>query len=213
MVMAVSGATVFLGVLSASPQQDNGGPPRRFGPGPGGGGPPGGGFGPGMFLAPRIIETADTDKDGNLSPREASKAAEKFVREADAKKKGSVDADALGQAINRQLGPPPGFGPDGPPPGPGGGFGPGTFLAPAIVQAADTDKDGRLSPAEAAKAAEKFIRDADTKKKGSLDNDSLAQAMNQRMGPPGGGFGPPGGPMGQEAQAGQTVRQERRTAV
>ena len=71
--------------------------------------------------------------------------------------------------------------------------------APRILAAADANKDGRLSPDEAAKAAEGFVREADTKKKGSLDEDTLAGAINQRMGPPP-GFGPggPGGPMGQE---------------
>jgi len=227
LVVAVSGATVFLGVLSASTQQDNGGPAsqagKTAGPAtkPGGGGPPPG-FGPGMFLAPRIIETADANKDGSLSPDEAAKAAEKFVRQADTKKKGSLDGDTLAQAINRQLGPPPGFGPDSPDDGPGGpppGFGPGTFMAPGIVQSADADKDGRLSPEEAARAAEKFVREADTNKKGSLDTDTLARAMNQRMGPPG-GFGP-GGPMGQKRKLvkqfdkngdGRLNKQERQAA-
>ena len=134
-------------------------------------------------------------------------------------KKGSLDAAALGRAINRRLGPPPGFGPGGPggpggppggPDGPPGGFGPGTFLAPRILEAADANKDGRLSPEEAAKAAERFVRDADTKKKGSLDEDGFGRRHQPRMGPPP-GFGP-GGPAadGSGAQAGQTVRQGRR---
>ena len=121
---------------------------------------------------------------------------------------GSLDAAALGRAMNRRMGPPgggpggpPDDGPGGPPGGPGGpgGFGPGTFLAPRILAAADANKDGRLSPEEAATAAEGFVRAADAKKKGSLDEDTLAGAINQRMGPPP-GFGPggPGGPMGQE---------------
>ncbi len=52
---------------------------------------PPGGFGPGMFLAPRILEAADADKDSRLSPEEAAKAAERFVRDADKDKKGSLD--------------------------------------------------------------------------------------------------------------------------
>ena len=128
------------------------------------GGP--GGFGPGMFLAPQILEIADTDQDGRLSPGEASRAAEKFIRDADAEKKGSIDAQALGRAINKRLGPPPGFGPGDDGDGPGGptpGFGPGTFLAPQIVEGADKNKDGRLTPEEAAKAAEKFVRESRTR--------------------------------------------------
>jgi hypothetical protein len=163
-----------------------------------------------MFLAPRILDLADADNDGNLSPGEAAKAAGKLVHDADTDRKGSIDADTLGALISRNMGPPPGFGPDdgpgpgpggppgGPPPdgGPPGGFGPGMFLAPQIIRAADANNDGRLSPDEASKAAERFVRDADSSNKGSLDVDALAQAMNRRMGPPP-DFGP-GGPMGQE---------------
>jgi hypothetical protein len=171
-----------------------------------------------MFIAPEVIDFADANADGRLSPEEASRAAEKFVRDADSEKKGSIDGATLGRAMNRRMGP-PGGGPGGPPDGPGGpppggppgggpggppgggpgGFGPGTFLGPRILEAADANKDGRLSPEEAAKGADRFVREADTKKKGSLDEDALAGAINQRMGPPP-GFGPggPGGPMGQE---------------
>ena len=160
----VSGATISLALLRAAAPQDGARPaakgaePPPGGPpgGPGPGGPPPG-FGPGMFLAPAILDMADENADGSLSPEEAAKAAARIVRDADSEKKGSLDAAALGRAINRQLGPPPGGGPGGPPGGPdggggpprggpGGGFGPGTFLAPRIVEAADANKDGRLSP-------------------------------------------------------------------
>jgi hypothetical protein len=161
-----------------------------------------------MFLAPRIVELADANNDGRISPEEAAAAAEKFVSGAAKKSKKpqtTLDSDALARAINRQIGPPPGFGPDGPddkPPmddEPGPGFGPGTFIAPALLAAADTDKDAHLSPAEAAAAAAKFVKESDTQKKGGLDQDALAAAVNRRIGPPG-GFGPggPGGPGGQE---------------
>ncbi|APW62314.1 CotH kinase family protein [Paludisphaera borealis] len=178
------------GAFEASPALAQGPPPGPGGP-PGFGGP---GFGPGMFLAPTVVKEADADEDGKLSPEEAGKAAEKFIRDADKDKKGSIDADALGRAVNRRMPPPPpGFGPEEP----SDEFGPGTFMAPGIVEAADANKDGRLSPEEAAKAAEKFVRDADADKKGGLDADALAKAMSQRMGPPP-GFGGPGGPGGKE---------------
>ncbi len=207
----VSGATISLALLrAAAAPQDGARPAARGAEPPPGGGPPGGpppGFGPGMFLAPAILDIADENADGRLSPDEAAKAAAKFMREADSEKRGSLDAAALGRAINRQLGPPPGGGPGGPPDGPGGGgpprgggpgggFGPGTFLAPRIVEAADANQDKRLSPDEAAKAVERLVREMDTKKTGSLDEATLAAMINQRMGPPP-GFGP-GGPMGQE---------------
>lgn len=198
--MGIGGVAALLATSGAASLQEDGGPAakggvpksasRKFG-GPGGPG----GFGPGTFLAPRVVEEADADEDGRLSPEEASRFAEGFVREADAEKKGSIDAEGLGGAMNRRMGPPPGpDGPGGPPPG---GFGPGTFLAPQVMAAADADQDGRLSPREASEAAGRFVREADSAKKGSLDADTLAGAMNRRMGPPP-GFGP-GGPMGRES--------------
>ena len=160
--------------------------------GPPGGGPGGpGGFGPGTFLAPQIVKAADADKDDKISPDEAAKAAADLVRSADVKKEGSIDAATLAKAINKAFPPPDFGGGDGPPPG---DFGPGNFLGPQIFAAADANKDGKISPDEAAKAAETFIRDADTGKKGSLDAAALGAAINRRMG---GGMGGPGGPMGQ----------------
>ncbi len=188
-------AAICLVLLGAVRQQGPGGPPPEQGgqePGPGGPAP---GFGPGMFLAPRILEEADADKDGHLSPAEAATAAERLIRNADTKKQGSLDAAELGRAVNRLIGPPPGDGSDEPP----SDFGPGSFMAPAILESADTNKDGRLSPEEAAKAAERFVGEAVAANKGALDTDALASIMNRRMGPPP-GFGPggPGGPMGQD---------------
>jgi hypothetical protein len=157
-----------------------------------------------MFMGPRILELADANEDGKLSADEASKAAGKFVKG----KTAGLDAQELAAAINEQLGPPPGFGPggdDGPPPpgddgpGPGGPprgqFGPGMFIAPQIIEAADTDKDGKLSVKEAETAAATFITENDADKKGSLDERTLADVMNRRIGPPP-GMGGPGGPMG-----------------
>ena len=43
---------------------------------------------------------------------------------------------------------------------------------------------------------ERFVRDVDSAKKGSIDLDALREAMNRRMAPPP-GFGGPGGPPGQ----------------
>lgn len=158
-------------------------------------GPPGpGGFGPGTFLAPQIVEKADANKDKTLSADEAGTFAASLVRSADEKNAGSIDAQALGRAINKAIGPPPGAGgPDAPPPG---DFGPGTFFGPQLFAAADANKDGKLTPEEAEKFASEFIRSADEKKAGGLTSDALAQAINRRMGP----MGPPGGMMGQERQ-------------
>ncbi len=167
--------------------------------GPGGGFPGGpGGFGPGTFLAPQILEAADADKDKKLTPEEAGKFASDLVRSADEKKAGSVDAQAFAKALNKAAGPPPDLfgGPGGPPPG---DFGPGTFFGGPVFEAADSDKDKKLTPKEAETFASAFIRTADAKKAGGLTSDDLAAAINQRMGGPGGPMGGPGGPpMGEE---------------
>ena len=117
-------------------------------------GPGGGEFGPGTFLAPQALAAADADGNGRLTPTEAAEAALRFVRDADTDKKGSIDEQALGRAINRRIERPDSFGPGGPPEGPDGpppdDFGPGTFLAPRIVELADANKDGRISPDEEA---------------------------------------------------------------
>ncbi len=163
-------------------------------------GPGGGEFGPGTFLAPQALAAADADGNGRLTPTEAAEAALRFVRDADTDKKGSIDEQALGRAINRRIERPDSFGPGGPPEGPDGpppdDFGPGTFLAPRIVELADANKDGRMSPDEGARFAERFVREADRSGKGSIDAGALGQAINRNIGPPP-GFGP-GGPIGAE---------------
>ena len=134
MLMTIAGTSLAIaGLYAASPQdvRKQAGAPgdsqKKAGPTM----PGGPGFGPGMFLAPQVFEIADSDKDGRLTIEEATRAAEQFIREADAEKKGSIDAGALGLALNRRMMPPgEGPGPGGPP----GGFGPGTFLAPQIIE-------------------------------------------------------------------------------
>jgi enterochelin esterase-like enzyme len=75
-----------------------------------------------------------------------------------------------------------------------GGFGPGTFLARAIIQQADADKDGKVSMEELVAAAKKFFKECDKDKKGKLDERQLAEGINRmfrRSFRPG---GRPGGP-------------------
>ena len=93
-----------------------------------------------MFLAPQIMELADTNKDGRLTPEEAAKAAEKFVRDADRDKKGSIDEASLASAMNRRMGPPPGFGRRA-------GWADGRRDR-KLVKKFDKDADGRLNRAE-----------------------------------------------------------------
>ncbi|MGP0068186.1 MAG: hypothetical protein ACLQGP_31885 [Isosphaeraceae bacterium] len=92
-------------------------------------------------------------------------------------------------------------GPRRPHPGSVGHFGPpiapdrDRFLAEQFIGSADADGDGRISPAEAAKAAERLVREEDGGEAGSIDVEALSRALNRRPGiPP--GFGPdrpPGG--------------------
>ena len=105
-----------------------------------------------------------------------------------------------------------GFGPGGPGRGgPGGfgrgGFGPGMFLVRPVLEAADTDRDGKLSRAEFVAATRRLFRECDRDNKGTIDEKALAEAINRLLprplgfgggpppGPPGGGP-PPNGPVG-----------------
>ncbi len=98
-----------------------------------------------------------------------------------------------------------GFGPGGPGGRPGGpgGFGPGNFLAKPLLQALDTDKDGKVTKDEFVAGARKFFEACDKDKTGKLDEKAIAEGLNRLFpappgfGPPGGGPGPrPGGPGG-----------------
>src|SRR5580704_5298477 len=96
--ITVGVALISIAVLGAMATQGQTGPQEPASKAQGG---PPGGFGPGMFLAPRILEAADADKDKRLSPEEAARAAEGFVRDSDKDRKGSLDVGALRDAINR----------------------------------------------------------------------------------------------------------------
>jgi hypothetical protein len=89
-----------------------------------------------------------------------------------------------------------GMGPGGPggpfgPPG-GFGFGPGNFLAPAILQRADSKKAGKVSVEQLVSAAETLFKEADKNKDGKLNEAELGAAIGKLFPAPPGGFGPPG---------------------
>jgi hypothetical protein len=99
---------------------------------------------------------------------------------------------------------PTNFGPmgGGRPGGPGGGFGPGGpdqmmrvgpggFIAPQLLKAADKNQDNKLTQAEFTEAVGHWFTKWDTAKKRSLDVESLAHGLSQIIGPPP-GFGPAG---------------------
>jgi spore coat protein CotH len=165
--------------------------PRAMAFGPGGpppGGPGGrpGGFGPGNFMARPLLAVLDSDKDGKLSKDELVAGARKFFRDCDMDGAGKLDEKALAAGLNRLFPAPPGG--RG---GPRGGFGPGTFLAGAILRRADADKDGRVTLDELVAAAEALFRECDKDNKGKLDEPAVAAGIN-RLFPPPPAFGPPG---------------------
>ncbi len=79
------------------------------------------------------------------------------------------------------------------PPGAPSGFGPGTFLAGAIVKRADTDKNGKVSQEEWIAAAKELFRECDKDGKGTLDENQIAEGINRLMRTPGGRPGRAGG--------------------
>jgi len=64
--------------------------------------------------------------------------------------------------------------------------GPGAALAAAIVQRADTDKDGRVTLDEWVAAAKQFFKEADKDNKGTLDEKQIAEGINRALPAPGG---------------------------
>ncbi len=141
---------------------------RGFGRGPG----PGPMFGQGLPLAAFVV-----------------KRAESVNAQLAGKSKGFVSSGGLFGGPGG--GPGRGFGPGG---GPPGGFGPGMFLARPVLEAADANRDGKLSKEEFAAVARRLFAECDRGKKGSLDERGLAEGLSRLFpGPPGFPDGPPPG--------------------
>lgn len=70
-----------------------------------------------------------------------------------------------------------------------GGFSMGGFLAPAIVQRADSDKDGKVTEEEWLAAAKELFKEMDKDKKGTLDEKQIAEGINRLLRPRGPGPG------------------------
>ncbi|HTU94040.1 MAG TPA: CotH kinase family protein [Gemmataceae bacterium] len=78
------------------------------------------------------------------------------------------------------------------------GFGPGGFLVRPVLDAADKDKDGKLTKEEVNAAVKTFFAKLDKDHKGALNQDALADGINKLLPRPP-GFGRPGGPGGPPA--------------
>lgn len=87
------------------------------------GGPkPPAGFGPGNFLGPVLLRTADTDKDSSASIKEWEAMFTTWMKDWDANDDESLDGSELTDGLNKLFAPPPGAGPPGfGPPGAGPG--------------------------------------------------------------------------------------------
>ena len=186
-----------------------GGPGGQGGPG-GPGGPGGrGGFGPGMFIAPELLEQADKNSDGTLSQEEFTALANAWYDRFDPDKTGKVSQEQWISKLPDVLPPPEGFGPPGggpeaggqPPGGGRGGFGPAMFVGPALFTALDANKDASLSRSELVDTFAKWFAAWDTGKKGSLDEEALRTGLNALLPRPNFG-GPGGGPGGQPGRGG-----------
>jgi enterochelin esterase-like enzyme len=76
-----------------------------------------------------------------------------------------------------------------------GGFGPGNFIAGAIMRGADADKDGKLTEEELVAAAKKLFKECDKDNKGTVDEKQLVEGINRLLMAAGPATsGAPGGP-------------------
>ena len=77
--------------------------------------------------------------------------------------------------------------------GPPGGFGPGNFLAPALLAQADGDKDAKVSKAEWTELGERWFTAWDKTGAGKLNAEQLRAGLDSAFGPPTNAAGPPRG--------------------
>jgi spore coat protein CotH/Ca2+-binding EF-hand superfamily protein len=119
---------------------------------------------------------------------------ETFVAQRVASVKGQLAGERKGTAMG-------GFGMGGFGP-PRGGFNPAQPLVKPILEAADKDKDGKLSKVEVTAAVKALFKALDKEGKGELDEKALAAGLDKLLPRPGGFGGPRGGFPGPSQGAG-----------
>ncbi|MBY0522377.1 MAG: CotH kinase family protein [Gemmataceae bacterium] len=137
----------------------------------GGFGPRPGGFNMGNIVAKPLLEAVDADKDGKMSNDELVAGIKKFFKDTDKDNKGSLDEKSLAEGLNRIWPPPPGGA------RPPAGFGPGNFIAGAIMKRAGIEKDGKVTLDKLLETAEALFKEADKDKKGMLDEKAVAAGV------------------------------------
>lgn len=136
----------------------------------------------GAALAPPMIETMDKDGDEYVSRDELLASVKRLWDACEKDKDDKVDLKALTAGLSKSLPPPP----EGAPPG---GFSLGNFMAGAIMDRADADKDKKLTAEELLSAAKAAFDEFDKKKANKLDEEGFADLLTAVFPAP--KFGPP----------------------
>jgi hypothetical protein len=183
-----------------------------FGPGPGGRGPR---FGPGLFVAPQLLEQADRNGDRQLTKNEFASLADAWFDKLDPSKAGNLDREQFTSRLADVLPPPqwpgrePNQGQTDQGPGPGRRvFGPAMFIGPALFAAADGNKDNSVTRLELKETFVKWAGEWDKSKSGRVSEEALREGLSAALIP--GGFGGPDGPSDNSGRGPGGGQRERR---
>ena len=151
--------------------------------------------GPAFGVAQRIVGQGDKDEDAVLTREEMNGLASTWFDALDKDKTGKVTKEQLPERLNEMAGPGQ---------GPGGRSRMGEVVGPALVTAADADKDGAVTREELAATFGRWFEQWGGGKGEPLDMNQVIDGLNPILPAPpargggggGGGFGGPKGPAG-----------------